>query len=511
MSRLRVTLALAALVCSLAAFGEVRLKSSPIVSCDECWNKWADFNGDGLDDLLVRNKLYLNLGGRLAAPFALDAVSEADAVNHLADFNRDGYADLMLFKPAMVYDSVYDRRDEDGPMRLLIGDGKGGFTEKPMPKGAGRVEQIHDYTGDGILDLLRWDFLGQDLSILRGNGDATFTLHQQLPWPHEQLIRELVPADINGDGRLDIVAPYESSLHIFFAQADGTFGNVQTRFVRLELFQPHFADLNGDGKADLVFNDNYRTGAGITALFGDGTGRFPQASRYAVSAPVEANTGIEHAWATDIAVGDFIAGGATEVAFGQMGDGYVSILGVANNQLVELARLDVPARVPRVLLARFRSSRPELVVFGQVHVPGTPVSYQTWLIESEGTVEPATAASAPRRRGRVIGRNAAFTGGRYHVAFEGDCPITAVRNLTLEREGMFIDVGLGGGIERAEAVYLDDELFLRLYIKDGDTTRVVEGTPAFTALGLGGKLYEWKDAPCSRSWQVHRFTATLSH
>jgi hypothetical protein len=278
----------------------------------------------------------------------------------------------------------------------------------------------------------------------------------------------------------------------------------------MELSQPQFADLNGDGKADLVFHDNYRTGAGITALFGDGTGRFPHASRYAVLPPVAAYAGIEYAWAADIAVGDFIAGGATEVAFGQMGDGYVSILGVADNQLVELARLDVPAQVPHVLNVRFRSSKPELVVFGQVYVPGTSISYHTWLIESEGTVAPATSASAPRR-GRVIGRNSGFTGGQYHVAFEGDCPITSVRNLTLEREGMFIHVGLGDGIERADAVYLDDELFLRLYIKDGDKTRIVEGTPTFTPLGLGGKMYEWKDAPCSRDWQVHRFTATLSH
>src|SRR5688572_16709570 len=116
MSKLRAIFALAAAVCSLAAFGEVRLKSSPIVNCSECSNKWADFNGDGLDDLLIRyNKLYLNLGGRLAAPVALDAVSEAEEVIHIEDFNGDRYADLMLSKPGMLYDSVYNRRDEDGP------------------------------------------------------------------------------------------------------------------------------------------------------------------------------------------------------------------------------------------------------------------------------------------------------------------------------------------------------------------------------------------------------------
>lgn len=66
-------------------------------------------------------------------------------------------------------------------------------------------------------------------------------------------------------------------------------------------------------------------------------------------------------------------------------------------------------------------------------------------------------------------------------------------------------------IERGDAVFLNGEVFMRLHVKDGATTRVLEGTLSITELGLSGRLFEWGDSPCGGRWQVHRVVTSLSH
>jgi hypothetical protein len=217
--------------------------------------------------------------------------------------------------------------------------------------------------------------------------------------------------------------------------------------------------------------------------------------------------------ATEIQVADFIAGGSSEIAFGKMGDGYLVILGVAEGKLVELARQDVEPAYPLAAVVRFTANEPQLVVFGQwfdTTAPrGTRLRYSQWFVESEGAV--AQDVASPRRRGRVIGRSNGFTGGRYDVFLDGDCPLTSLRDWSLDVEGMFVHVAQTGVIERGDAVYLDGEVYMRLHVKDGANTRVLEGTLKMTELGLAGKLFEWNGSPCGGRWQVHRVEASLSH
>ena len=517
MSKLRVWVALVVVVVVLSPFAsaDVQLRKSEIIHCSDCWGRWADFNGDGLDDYLVRNRLHWNLGGRLASEYVLPDLGEVESVIEIADFNGDGFADMLSYAGN---DSPYM------PPRLLIGNGAGRFTERAMPPGDGRIEHAADFTNDGIIDLLRWNFPEKELAILRGNGDATFTLHQVLDWPFEQAYY-FTPADVNGDGRVDIVTPYEDYLHILFAQPDGQFGNVVTRFTRFRMaWSTRVADVNGDGKADLIFNEGHDGAAGITALFGDGTGRFPGYARYVVplpppdtliyrgEMPTPVREAFPHGGATEIEVADFIAGGSNEIAFGKMGDGYVVVLGVADGRLAELTRLDVETAYPLVEIVRFTADKPQLVAFGQWWDGTAPrasrLRYSHWFVEPDGVTAPVTASS--RRRGRAIGRTE-FNGGRYHVTVEGDCPLTSLHEWSLEREGMFVHVAPSPVIERGEAVYLDGGVFLRLHIKDGATTRVLEGTLQLTELGLSGKLFEWAGTPCGKRWQVYRVESSLSH
>ncbi|MFL6193361.1 MAG: FG-GAP repeat domain-containing protein [Thermoanaerobaculia bacterium] len=85
-------------------------------------------------------------------------------------------------------------------------------------------------------------------------------------------------ADINGDGRLDIVhGPARKSGSrpvVFLGQADGTWkrwAELQVPPVPFDYGDAAVGDLNGDGKADLVLASHLR---GITAMIGDGQGGF---------------------------------------------------------------------------------------------------------------------------------------------------------------------------------------------------------------------------------------------
>lgn len=513
MSRIRVFLAVvAAFTLSPFATADVQLRKSTVISCYECNGVWADFNGDGLDDFLVRHPgtLHLNLGGRLGPPIEIGVQTSLDAVQRVADFNGDGLADLMTYGvPQMVDDQ--GNYGPEGPSRLLLGDGTGRFSERSMPPGKGNIIAMADYTGDGVIDVLRWDFPNKILTLLRGNGDATFAVHQSLTWPFEQAYsNNFVPADVNGDGRLDIVVPHEGYLGFLFARPDGQFDPVRTRFTRMEMRDAHFADVNGDAKADLIFNEALHD-SGVTVLIGDGTGRFPGVMRYVVPG---SGHPLVNAGAVEIRVGDFVPGGSNEIAVAERGQegGHLTILAAVNGQLAVVAKQPVESPHPYVEVARFTRDTPQIIAWGQWRNPTAPrgerLNYTSWLIETEGTMQATTAAS--RRRGRAIGRHG-FTGGRYHVSVEGDCPVNGLRNWTLVREGMFVDIEESPVIERADAVFLDGEVFMRLHVKDGNATRILEGTLQITDLGLSGKLFEWGDSPCGQLWALHRVEASLSH
>ncbi len=62
---------------------------------------------------------------------------------------------------------------------------------------------VADVNGDGRLDVLTANFYSNDVSILLGNGDGTFRAQQRFAvgvGPSSVAV-----ADVNGDGRLDVV------------------------------------------------------------------------------------------------------------------------------------------------------------------------------------------------------------------------------------------------------------------------------------------------------------------
>jgi hypothetical protein len=236
---------------------------------------FADFNSDGLTDTLCidsASNLVAALGrgnGRFSTT-SQNATTGQSVIT--GDFNGDGKIDAIVIYPG----TYVHPHTIDGPIttpgQLFFYSGNGDGTFQPpaagivLPNTAIDTPLVGDFNGDNILDLVIP--FGCDcvepappsgVLFYAGKGNGTFAAPAGLPLPFSAVS---FAADVNNDGKLDIIGTNAVSL-----------GNGNATFQQLPLGinQPVLAvaDLNGDGKADLVVGDN--TGTAIYAGNGDGT------------------------------------------------------------------------------------------------------------------------------------------------------------------------------------------------------------------------------------------------
>jgi hypothetical protein len=111
---------------------------------------------------------------------------------------------------------------------------------------------VADLNGDGRPDLVSTNSDGNSVSVLLGNGDGTFSVQQTFAVGRSP--RAVKVADVNGDGIPDlIVANYnDSTVSVLLGNGDGTFEPQETLPVGAKPYSIAVADLNGDGKPDIV-------------------------------------------------------------------------------------------------------------------------------------------------------------------------------------------------------------------------------------------------------------------
>ncbi|HTS36506.1 MAG TPA: VCBS repeat-containing protein [Candidatus Solibacter sp.] len=185
----------------------------------------------------------------------------------VGDFNGDGKPDLVVANNAA----------HPNTLSILLGNGDGTFQPHTDIPGGGHPLQIivADFNRDGKLDLAVANSIYNTVSVLLGNGDGTF--QPLVPYATGANAQWLVAADFNGDGRLDIAtANYDSdsdSVSILLGNGDGTFQRQVSFQVGVNPFGIMAADLNHDGKMDLVVvcNNGYY---GVWILLGNGDGSF---------------------------------------------------------------------------------------------------------------------------------------------------------------------------------------------------------------------------------------------
>jgi hypothetical protein len=248
----------------------------------------ADFNGDGIPDLLLTginfegtdSKLVLYLGkgdgtfqapdGTFQAPIVTDVGTVLGSV-YVGVLTGDGKPDVLVLDSAGT------------ALFVFLGKGDGTFTPlTPDLSIQTNSLVLGDFDGDGHLDIAFPTTNG--FAVALGNGDGAFgTPIVTTGTPPTAL----AAADFNGDGKLDLAAGTTSSVVIFLGNGNGTFRPpVETLPISGAILAA--ADFTGNGKFDIVASDGFYAGV----FLGQGDGTFTEKSSYAISGG-------------DITVGDF--------------------------------------------------------------------------------------------------------------------------------------------------------------------------------------------------------------
>jgi hypothetical protein len=268
----------------------------------------ADFDGDGHPDIVAANNnditvtVLHNLGNGTFGNFTSFAVGMAPQRPVAADFNGDGKPDIavtnfgdsslpsmqmtasVLTNTGMSFGTAsdwgvdgnplgIDARDINGDSKIdlvvankgtndvtyLAGNGNGTFqpTYTALSKLNGPANLIaRDFNGDGNIDLAITEFLGGDVALALGTGTGQFGAPTPLPIAANTNPFDIASADVNNDGKPDILVTDAGSndFAAFVSLGPGTFQPV-LRFACGD--GPRgiaVADLDGDGHPDVAIS-----------------------------------------------------------------------------------------------------------------------------------------------------------------------------------------------------------------------------------------------------------------
>ena len=138
-----------------------------------------------------------------------------------------------------------------------------------------------DLNGDGKLDLVVPDLGNGSISLLLGNGDGTFQPGSSYLAADGGDPQQVTVKDLNGDGKLDLVAaiPASNAVAVLLGNGDGTFLTSSTYQTGASPRRSIATDLNADGKPDLAITD--KDADTVSILLGNGDGTFQAESSYA--------------------------------------------------------------------------------------------------------------------------------------------------------------------------------------------------------------------------------------
>ncbi len=169
----------------------------------------------------------------------------------VADVNRDGRLDVLV---GNVGNDCPQNGNcvGDGTVGVLLGNGNGTFqTAVTYDAGSGSTISmaVADLNGDGKLDLA---VANNGTSVLLGNGDGIFQPAQSYAGGG---CCQILVADLNLDGRPDLlnVAGTSTAVNLYLGKGDGTFEAPQTVSLGgTEFSRVTVADVNEDRKPDLL-------------------------------------------------------------------------------------------------------------------------------------------------------------------------------------------------------------------------------------------------------------------
>jgi len=275
-------------------------------SMDDFPRMSADVNGDGRADIVGFGSAgtYVALGraNGTFAPMALVSAQFGQAAQVggwasydqfprlLADVNGDGRADVVGFGNAGTYVALANAAGGFGTLYLATkafgaSTASGGWESQNIFQ-----RTLADVNGDGRADIVGFGNLGTYVALARADGKfdtlklATASFGRDISaggWDtHDHYPRML--ADVNGDGRADIVGFGEAATYVAYGNASGGFGTTSVLidafgasprvggWVSQDRYPRDAVDVNGDGRADIVgFGE-----AGVYYALNNGSGGF---------------------------------------------------------------------------------------------------------------------------------------------------------------------------------------------------------------------------------------------
>jgi hypothetical protein len=243
----------------------------------------GDFNLDGWPDLAMANddtasgskdsvSVLLNKGNGIFAAARNYKVDTGTTAVAVADFNGDGMPDLV------VLSSTSQR------LTVLQGNGSGTFTvgTQHFSAGNGPVRlAVADFDGDGKIDVVVVNKRSNNVSVLLGNGNLTFQNAANYPVGTSPYAAAV--GDFNRDGIPDLAVSNAGSnnVTILLGKGDGTFQPGVSYAVGAAPAYLAIADFNGDRKQDLVVANT--NSSNLSVMLGNGDGTFQAAVNYAAS------------------------------------------------------------------------------------------------------------------------------------------------------------------------------------------------------------------------------------
>ncbi len=285
----------------------------------------ADFNGDGIPDLVSANRggnsvsILLGTGDGTFQPARNLPAGNQPVRVVTGDFNGDGIPDVLVLDTGAA-------PNFSGTLSLLLGTGDGSFqAARPIIFNGAAVFPkdliVADFNGDGKLDVAISEVVatGQrdldEVDVLLGNGDGTFQAPRSIILPIGADPRGLAVGDINGDGIPDLAIATHFGVTVLLGTGDGTFGRELDIPDANEPQAVAISDLNGDGAADLIVTHSFPDREFLSILLGRGDGTFQAGGDFPTGA-----------FSAAVVVGDVNGDGIPDLVVANQANSDISVL-----------------------------------------------------------------------------------------------------------------------------------------------------------------------------------------